>query len=446
MFDENTRFGILGLARSGIAAAYKLKELGFSPFLSEFRSAEHIPAADRLKIDFECEFGEHTDRILSCTDVIVSPGIPLDIPILKKIKKNKIEIMSEIELGFLIKDASSKIIAITGSNGKSTTVSLIYDILKKSGYRTILAGNIGDAFTSFPIEKPGLDFIVLELSSFQLDLIKTFRADVAAILNLTPDHLNRYDSFEDYAHAKFQIYTNQTSSDYAIINLDDEIVNNFKDRIFVNKLHFSLKKNGLNDIIFDGKKIIFENLKLKVKNLPVNGPHNIANIMAAVLAVSPFSVQAEDMKAAIEGFKGLEHRQEFVASVKNVKFYNDSKATNTESVKLALLSFKKPVRIIMGGAGKGEDYSVLNPYLKKTAKKVYLLGEAKSEMAETFKNIAEVEIFSDFRSAVEKSFADAHKGDTVLLSPACTSYDMFNNFEERGNFFKQIVRELADGK
>jgi UDP-N-acetylmuramoylalanine--D-glutamate ligase len=446
MFDENTRFGILGLARSGIAAAYKLKELGFSPFLSEFRTAEHIPEADRLNKDFECEFGEHTDRILSCTDVIVSPGIPLDIPILKKIKKNKIEIMSEIELGFLIKDASSKIIAITGSNGKSTTVSLIYDILKKSGYRTILAGNIGDAFTSFPIEKPGLDFIVLELSSFQLDLIKTFRADVAAILNLTPDHLNRYDSFEDYAHAKFQIYANQTSSDYAIINLDDEIVNNFKDRIFVNKLHFSLKKNGLSDIIFDGRKIIFENLKLKVKQLPIKGPHNIANIMAAILAVSPFSVQAEDMKAAIEGFKGLEHRLEFVASVKNVKFYNDSKATNTESVKLALLSFKKPVRIIMGGAGKGEDYSVLNPYLKRTAKKVYLLGEAKFEMAETFKNITEIEIFSDFRSAVEKSFADAHKGDTVLLSPACTSYDMFNNFEERGNFFKQIVRELADGK
>jgi len=446
MFDENTRFGILGLARSGIAAAYKLKELGFSPFLSEFRSAEYIPAADKLKKDFECEFGEHTDRILACTDVIVSPGIPLDIPILKKIEKYKIAIMSEIELGFLIKDASSKIIAITGSNGKSTTVSLIHDILKTSGYKTILAGNIGDAFTSFPIEKPGLDFIVLELSSFQLDLIRTFRADVAAILNLSPDHLNRYDSFEDYAHSKFKIYANQTSGDYAIINLDDEIVNNFKDRIFVDKLHFSLQENSLSDIFFDGRKIIFENLKLKVKHLPLKGPHNIANIMAAILAVSPFSVPAEDIKAAIEGFKGLEHRLEFVGSLKNVLFYNDSKATNTESVKFALRSFKKPVRIIMGGAGKGEDYSVLNPCLKKTAKKVYLVGETKFEMAETFKNITEIEVFRDFRSAVEKSFADAHRGDTILLSPACTSYDMFNNYEERGNFFKQIVKELADGK
>jgi len=446
MFKQDTKFGILGLAKSGLAAAYKLKELGFSPFLSEFRSKDKIPEYEKLKEDFQCEFGGHTDRILASSIIVVSPGIPLDVPILQKARKRKIELISEIELGYLIKDQSSKIIAVTGSNGKSTTVSLIHHILATAGFKTILAGNIGDAFTSFPIEKPGIDFIVLELSSFQLDLTKAFRADVASILNITPDHLNRYNSFEHYAHSKFKILANQTLTDLAIINLDDEIVNNFKERVFVDKLYFSLENKDEADIYYNGKKIIFADIAIKVKDLPIQGPHNIANIMAAILAVSPFQVAPEIIKKALHSFRSLNHRLEYVAKIKGVKFYNDSKATNTESVKYALQSFKKPIRIIMGGAGKGEDYSVLNSLLAKNAKKIYLLGSARMEMAEAFENITEMELFDEFRSAVEKSFSDSRRGDIVVLSPACTSYDMFNNFEERGNFFKEIVNELADEK
>jgi len=446
MFAKETKFGILGMAKSGIAAAYKLKKLGFSPFLSEFQPEDKIPESDQLKQDFQCEFGGHTDRILACSIIVVSPGIPLDVPIIKDAMKKKIELISEIELGFLIKDQSSKIIAITGSNGKSTTVSLIHHILRSAGYNSILAGNIGDAFTSFPIEKPGIDFIVLELSSFQLDLTNAFRADIASILNITPDHLNRYDSFEHYAHSKFKILTNQTQADLAIVNLDDEIVNNFRERIFVDKLYFSLQHKAEADIYFKDKKIIFGDITVEVDDLPIQGPHNVANIMAAILAVSPFQIDPDIIKKSLHSFVSLSHRLEYVAEIGGVDFYNDSKATNTESVKYALQSFKKPIRIIMGGAGKGEDYTVLNPFLATNVKKIYLLGSARQEMARAFENIAEIEQFSDFRSCVEKSFFDSEKGDIVVLSPACTSYDMFNNFEERGNFFKEIVSGLKNEK
>ncbi|MFC1887240.1 UDP-N-acetylmuramoyl-L-alanine--D-glutamate ligase [Candidatus Cloacimonadota bacterium] len=446
MYDKETKFGILGLARSGVAAAYKLKELGFSPILSEYKPADEITDAVELQENFECEFGGHTDWILQSDIIVVSPGIRLDHPLLIRARERNVELISEIELGFLLKAEDSKIIAITGSNGKSTTVSLIYEILKKAGYNTILAGNIGDAFTSFPIEKPGLDVIVLELSSFQLDLIKTFRADIAGILNITPDHLNRYNSFNDYALAKFKIFASQTRADYAIINLDDEIVNNFSDRIFVNKLNFSLQKNEQSNISYNGKYINYNDLKLNVQDLPIQGPHNIANIMAAILAVSPFKIPADIVEDAIARFHSLEHRLEYVANVNGVEFYNDSKATNTESVKYALQSFKKPIRIIMGGAGKGEDYSILNPLLKNNASKIYLLGDTRFEMAEAFKGIAEIEIFDEFKSCVQKSYQDSRKGDIVVLSPACTSYDMFRNFEERGRYFKSIVKDLENGK
>ena len=206
MFNKNYKIGILGMAKSGIAAAYKAKKMGLEPFVSEFKKENQINNSQEIRKNFKCEFSGHSEKLLDCDLLIVSPGIPLDIPILKKAKKKNLKFISEIEFGYKIKYPASKIIAITGSNGKSTTVSLIHHILKTAGYKSILAGNIGSALTSFPIEKPGIEFIVLELSSFQLELIEFFKADVAAILNITPDHLNRYNNFEEYTLAKFNIF------------------------------------------------------------------------------------------------------------------------------------------------------------------------------------------------------------------------------------------------
>jgi len=223
----NTRFSILGSARSGIAAAYKIKELGGKAFISEFKAESEINNSDQLKKDFEIEFGGHTNRIFDCDILVVSPGVPSDLPILLKVKKKNIEIIGEIEFAYRIKAADSKIIAVTGSNGKSTTVSLIHHILQTAGYNSVLAGNIGIAASSLPLQEPGIDFIVLELSSFQLELVHKFRADVAAILNITPDHLNRYDNMNQYAAAKFNIFANQKPDDIAILNSDDQFISDF---------------------------------------------------------------------------------------------------------------------------------------------------------------------------------------------------------------------------
>ncbi len=437
---QEHEIGIMGIARSGLAAAYKIKELGGFPFLSEFKAADKIEGSENIIKEFDCEFGGHTKRLLKCDTIIVSPGISLNIPILEKAKKNNINLISEIEFGFLVKHPESKIIAITGSNGKSTTVSLIHHILQTAGYNSVLAGNIGMAFCSYPIEKPGIDFIVLELSSFQLELIYKFKPDVAAILNITPDHLNRYNSLDDYALAKFNIFINQDKSDLAILNLDDAM--SLKHRNKLDPEYFSL--NSITDIYFNGRQIIFGSELLNIDDSTIKGPHNIANIMASILAVSPFGIDKNTIEKSLSTFASLPHRLEFVAEVRGVKFVNDSKATNTESVKYALQSFDQPIRIIMGGGGKGEDYSILIPYLKKYARKVYLTGETRLEMKKAFSGSVDLAVFEDFEEAIRNAFKDAFTGEYVVLSPACTSYDMFKNFEERGNRFKETVLKLKN--
>ena len=266
---KDGQFGILGMARSGISAADKIKMLGGVAFISEFKKEKEISNSKLIKETFQCEFGGHTDKLLQNEVLILSPGIPKNIPILKEAEKKNIEIISEIEFSFRIKHPHSKIIAITGSNGKSTTVSLIHHILQTTGYISILAGNIGTAFSSYPIEKEEIDFIVLELSSFQLELIDTFKADVSAILNITPDHLNRYDSFEDYAETKFNIFKNQSPKDLAILNLDD--ITSAK---FVKKVNSALKyfsPNSKADIYLKEKSIIIGSEEFSIqKPKPMN--------------------------------------------------------------------------------------------------------------------------------------------------------------------------------
>ncbi len=438
---KGRRFGILGMARSGISAASKIKELGGVAFISEFKKEKEIPNSKQIKNSFQCEFGGHTDKLLQNDVLILSPGIPKDIPILKEVEKQNIEILSEIEFSFRIKHPHSKIIAITGSNGKSTTVCLIHHILQVAGYNSVLAGNIGTAFSSYPIEKEDIDFIVLELSSFQLELIDTFKGDVAAILNITPDHLNRYNSFEHYAETKFNIFKNQDSKDLAILNLDDKTSAKFVIKINSDLKYFSPNSNA--DIYYNENLIVFGSDEFSIQKAAIQGPHNIANMMCSILAVSPFNVKREVIQKSLETFVPLSHRMEFVKEIDGIKFYNDSKATNTDSVKYALQSFGTPIRIIMGGAGKGEDYSILVPYLRDRAKKVYLTGDTINEMKSAFEGLVDIETIKDFEGVIQKAFSDSKKGDIIVLSPACTSYDRFKNFEERGNTFKEIVSGLT---
>ena len=439
---KNKKISILGIAKSGLAAAKKIQEFGGIPFLSELKTEENIDDFLLIKKRFECEFGGHTEKIFNSDFIIVSPGIPLNIPILQKAKAKNIKLISEIEFGYLLKSPTSKIIAVTGSNGKSTTVSLIHHILQTAGYKAILAGNIGNALTSFPIEKKGIDFIVLELSSFQLDLIDTFKADVGVILNITPDHLNRYSSFDDYANSKMNIFKNQTENDLGIINLDDNTLLKFDQKIHSPKKTFSLKFKA--DAFFDGNFIIHQKDRFSLKDTKLFGPHNISNIMATILAVTLFEIKPDIIRKALKTFSSLSHRLEFIAEINSVKFFNDSKATNADSVKFALKSFGKPVRIIMGGSDKEEDYSILNPLLKQQAKKIYLIGETASKMKEIFKSITDISTFNDFKKCITTAFSEAEKKDIILLSPGCASFDMFNNFEDRGNTFRDIVMELKN--
>jgi UDP-N-acetylmuramoylalanine--D-glutamate ligase len=449
MFDVKKKYGILGLARSGIAAAYKIKSLGGIAFLSDLKPENEISDSHKLRQDFECEFGIHSEKLLDCDEWIVSPGIPLTAPIIKMGKTYDVRMISELEFGFQIKAPDSKIIAITGSNGKSTTASLIAHILQKSGKKCILAGNIGDAFCGFPIEKPGLEYIVLEVSSFQLDLIDSFKPDIALLLNITPDHLNRYNSFEDYALSKFNIFMNQGREQFAILNMDDMVISSFEHKIKSVRKYFSLEtldslkvkpdtwvKNS--DIYYGNGTRHFSSREMMIK-----GPHNLANAMASILACELAGLSPEQIEEGLKSFRALNHRLQFIREINGVSFYNDSKATNTDSVKYALLSFEKPIRIIMGGSDKGEDFSVLTDLLKEKAKKVYITGATSAQMMQAWFGKVPITAIEDFEASIRSAFLESESGDIIVLSPACASYDKFRNYEHRGETFISIVNALA---
>lgn len=436
------KFAVLGLGKSGLAAAYKLKELGISPFLSEKKSREAIDIAAEIDRKFEVEYGGHSSKVLDNDIIILSPGIPQNISIIKKAREKNIEVISEIEFAYRIKAKQSKIIAVTGSNGKSTTVSIIKHLLNQQEKKTILAGNIGYALSSFPIEKPGIDYIVLEVSSFQLELLKQFKADVAVLLNITPDHLNRYESFDKYAETKFKIFNRQTKHDLAVLNFDDRTIAKYLSLVKAEKLFFSLKKSQ--DAYLKNRKIYLKNKTYSLKKTNLKGLHNYANIMAALLSVDKIGLDDDKIKNALANFKPLEHRLEFVDKIGGVAFYNDSKATNTDSVLYGLQSFQQPVRAIMGGSDKGEDFTKLIPVLKKTVRKVYLIGETRTKMAKIFASSIDYQIFDDFEEVIRAAYLESNPGEIVLLSPACASYDMFDNFEMRGKKFKQIVGKIKD--
>lgn len=444
---KDKRVAVIGLARSGLAAGQKLKEIGADPFLTDIRSKEELKDIMPIISDFEYELGEHSGKILNNKLIIVSPGVPLDIPILEKAREKEIPIWSELEFGFqLVKDTSSKIIAITGSNGKSTTTSLIHHILKESGKNALLAGNIGLPFTSFPIEKGEYDFIVLEVSSFQLDAIERFKPDIAVLLNITPDHLNRYHTFDAYRSSKLRIFENQTENNFAILNYDDDECKQLNKTGLSKKIFFSVKEKVNEKVWFQDDKIWIKSVDMTShlfsNDLPIRGLHNISNAVASSLVGVLCGLKPDQIIAALKSFKGLEHRLEWVAEIDERIFINDSKATNCVSVEKALASFDKPINLIMGGSDKNENFSSLISLIKKNVINLIVLGETKTQIVRMFKKFVNTIEVSDLQEAVQTVYKISEPGEYILLSPGCASYDMYNNFEERGKHFKQLVNTI----
>ncbi|AEK24241.1 D-glutamic acid-adding enzyme [Capnocytophaga canimorsus Cc5] len=439
---------ILGGGESGVGAAILGKKKHWDVFLSDKGKVATKYAEVLNQHTIRWEENKHTEsEILSADCIIKSPGIPDTAEIIKKAKEKHIEIISEIE--FAYRYTKGKIIAITGSNGKTTTTSLTYHILKESGLNVGVAGNIGKSFAQM-VAEDDKEYYVLEISSFQLDGITSFKPHIAILLNITPDHLDRYDyKMENYIASKFRITENQTEDDYFIYDIDDPIIAQWleKNEIKSQKIPFSIEKE-LNKGIYSLKDIIHMNIdnqtfEIEVKEMSLKGKHNVKNSMAASVSSRLLKVRKESIRESLKGFVGEPHRLEFVKTVEGITYINDSKATNVNSVFFALDTMKTPVVWIVGGVDKGNDYSPLLPYVHEKVRAIVCLGKDNSPILKSFGNVIDnILETQSMEEAVSLSKQFAKNGDTVLLSPACASFDLFKNYEERGNEFKKEVEKL----
>ena len=448
MESKTNRLVILGAGESGVGAAYLAQQQGYEVFVSDFGAiAEHYK---QQLIDWNIRFEEsqHTeDEILKAVEVVKSPGIPEKAPIIKKIKEKNIPVISEIEFAGRYTDA--KIIGITGSNGKTTTSSLTYQILKDGGLNVGLAGNIGKSF-AYQVATEKFDHYVLEISSFMLDDMYEFKVDIGVLLNITPDHLDRYDyKLENYAASKFRITQNQTGSDYFIYCADDpETIRGMEGKHFeAQQLPFSIKKKTIPGAYLDNDNIVIntkkEHFQMSINDLALQGKHNLYNSMAAGIVSKVLELRNETIRESMGCFRSIEHRLEFVAKISGISFINDSKATNVNSTWYALESMTTDVVLILGGVDKGNDYNMLKDLVKSKVKAIVCLGKDNRRIHEAFDNDVEI-IVNTFsaQEATQVAYHLAKKGDTVLLSPACASFDLFKNYEDRGRQFKQAVKEL----
>jgi UDP-N-acetylmuramoylalanine--D-glutamate ligase len=445
----NKKLVILGGGESGVGAALLAKQKGYDVFLTDGSSLKEIYRNELLNAGIEFEEGRHTDeKILNADEVVKSPGIPEKNEMVKKIRAKEIEIISEIELAYRFK-GNSKIIGITGSNGKTTTTALTYHICKTAGLDCAMVGNIGFSFARQVATDPK-PLYVAEISSFQLDDIRTFKPDVAILTNITEDHLDRYEyKFENYIRSKFRIAMNQDKNDQFIYCLDDEVTMKYLDQFNIQskQLPISMKKEPLNGaFIKDGDMYVRtgnDYVSMSVYDFALKGIHNQYNTMAACVAASTLELRKEKIREAVTTFQSLEHRMEPVATVRGVEFINDSKATNVNSTWYALESINKPTILILGGVDKGNDYSLITELVKEKVKAIICLGTDNRKIHEAFGNITSTIVNTGSASeAVHAAFHFAEKGDVVLLSPACASFDLFKNYEDRGNQFKKAVKEL----
>jgi UDP-N-acetylmuramoylalanine--D-glutamate ligase len=440
---------ILGAGESGVGAALLAKQKGYNVFVSDASAIKPIYQSELEANHIPFESGTHDiERILEADEVMKSPGIPEKSELVKQIRAKGIPVISEIELGYRYKGAS-KIIAITGSNGKTTTTSLLYHICKVAGQDAAIVGNIGFSFARQIAQDPKALYVI-EVSSFQLDDIHSFRPDIAILLNITEDHLDRYNyQFENYIKSKFRIIENQTEQDCFIYCIDDEVVVKHLELLttHTNLLPFSmkqeLKKGGYIKNEQMMLKIQEERVTMSIYDFALKGKHNAYNTMAASIAASTLGIRKEKIREAVSNFHSLEHRMEFVATVKGVDFINDSKATNVNSTWYALESMQKPTILILGGVDKGNDYALVADLVKDKVKAIVCMGTDNAKLIEYFKDkVAQIIEVDSAKKAVNASFKLAEKGDVVLLSPACASFDLFKNYEDRGHQFKESVKEL----
>jgi UDP-N-acetylmuramoylalanine--D-glutamate ligase len=443
------RLVILGAGESGIGTAILAKQQGYDVFVSDGGPIKDFYKTELTASQIEFEEATHTEaKILNADEVMKSPGIAEKNELVKKIRAKGIAVISEIEFAYRYK-GNSKIIAITGSNGKTTTTALTYHICKLAGVDCALVGNIGYSFAKQVALDPK-PLYVAEISSFQLDDIKTFRPDVAVLTNITEDHLDRYNyKIENYIDSKFRIAMNQLPEDVFIYSLDDEVTTNTIDQY---KIKSTLAPFTMSKPLPQGAYLMNAKMHLKWKNeemqmsiedFALKGKHNQYNSMAASLAASAVDIRKEKIREALQTFESLEHRMEPVATIKNVEFINDSKATNVNSTWFALESMEKPVILILGGVDKGNDYGLLKELVKEKVKAIVCLGTDNTKIHDSFGEIVpQIVDAVTARDAVQAAFHFSAKGDVVLLSPACASFDLFKNYEDRGNQFKQAVKEL----
>jgi UDP-N-acetylmuramoylalanine--D-glutamate ligase len=432
--------GILGLGKSGVAAANLAAKLGYNVFATDSRKKRKIK---ELNKKVNTEFGECSDKILASDIIVKSPGIHPDIPILKKAIKKKIIVISE--LSFSLQNSKyKKIIAITGTNGKTTTTDLTAKIIKSVYKKSIVAGNIGVPLSDKSLKTSKSTYITMELSSYQLEDTPDFRPNISVLLNIAPDHLERHKTMNVYIKAKQNVFINQRCGDFAILNYDDKICRRVSLKVRANLIYFS--KKALNKgIFYDNGKIVIKVGKKYFEIEPkinIVGSHNIENILAATAAAYVAGVNPKDIEKVISKYKGVEHRIEFVKTINGTDYYNDSKSTNIDSARVALESFNKNILIIMGGRDKGLSYLSLRNLVKDKVKAIFLIGEASDKIRKDLSGTTNFYDCGNIENAVKQIYKISIPCDTVLLSPACASFDQFKNFEERGNIFKQLVRKL----
>jgi UDP-N-acetylmuramoylalanine--D-glutamate ligase len=455
---KDKRVLVVGLGKSGVASALFLKAHGARVTVSDTKSGDElrneIPAL--LDHGITVETGGHGERTFREQDlIVVSPGVPVDAPMLAQARSLAEAVIGEIELA--ARFLPGPIVAITGSNGKTTTTTLTGEILAAGGLPTLVGGNIGTPAISLAERATPETAIVLEVSSFQLETIQTFHPKVAVVLNVTPDHLDRHQTFEAYVDAKARIFENQTDSDFAVLNADDPTCVSMAARTRAQVFWFSRQKEVKQGAWVREGKILFRDGAsfqkdhqreiMLVSEIPLKGAHNLENVLAAVCAGALLGCAPEKIRQAVRDFKAVEHRLEFVATIRGVDYYNDSKATNVDATIKALESFPANIHLILGGKDKGSDYSVLNDLLRQRVKRVYTIGAAaakiESQIASSKGGGVEVVHAETLENALRKANAVAEAGDVVLLAPACASFDQFKNYEQRGQVFKEIVRGLG---
>jgi UDP-N-acetylmuramoylalanine--D-glutamate ligase len=445
---RNKRVLVVGLGKSGVASALFLKAHGARVTVSDAKSEDQLRDEIPVLLDqgISVETGGHGERTFRGQDlIVVSPGVPVDAPSLVQARSLGETVIGEIELA--AQHLQGSIVAITGSNGKTTTTTLAGQILKAGGFPTVVGGNIGTPAISLVEHTKPASFVVLEVSSFQLETIQTFQPKVAVVLNVTPDHLDRHRTFEAYANAKGRIFEKQTADDFAVLNADDPTCVAMAKRTKAQVFWFSRKKPVDRGAHVREGKLTFagptgESSILPVADMLLKGSHNVENVLAGICVGMILGCKPEQVAQAIREFKAVEHRLEYVATIRGVDYYNDSKATNVDATIKALESFPANIHVILGGKDKGSDYTVLNDLLRLRVKRVYTIGAAAAKIESQIKG-PEIIHAETLESAVKRASAAASPGDVVLLAPACASFDQFKSYEHRGRVFKELVYSLG---